>query len=399
MYGRLNKHVSPPGEKPSGDIALIIAVIILSIVGAVFIYSASSYSAKATYNDAFYFVKKQAIGIGVGIAVMLFMCFFDYRRLKKLTIPVSIISFVLLILVFVPGLGVENYGARRWIGLGGITLQPSEISKFALILFSAAYFSANPERAKTFAGILPVLVFGIATCLLIIAEPNMSITVCVALLMFTMLFGAGMRIKHAIMLVVPAVLAGVVLILIEPYRLARLTAFLNPWSSPKGEGYQLLQSLYALGSGGWFGVGLFNSRQKYAFLPFAESDFILSVIGEEIGFVGLLAFFALIGFIVYRGIRAALRAREIFGFLLALGISMIFGIQAIINALVVTGSIPPTGLPLPLVLRGLHKNFRAAFAAAEDTGRHIVSVFPRASPKKPPAHARSVFLTNRIRQK
>ena len=352
MYGRLNKPVSPPGEKPRGDIALIIAVIILSIVGAVFIYSASSYSAKATYNDAFYFVKKQAIGIGVGIAVMLFMCFFDYRRLKKLTIPASIISFVLLILVFVPGLGVENYGARRWIGLGGITLQPSEISKFALILFSAAYFSAHPERAKTFAGILPVLVFGIATCLLIIAEPNMSITVCVALLMFTMLFGAGMRLKHAIMLVVPAVLAGVVLILIEPYRLARLTAFLNPWSSPKGEGYQLLQSLYALGSGGWFGVGLFNSRQKYAFLPFAESDFILSVIGEEIGFVGLLAFFALIGFIVYRGIRAALRAREIFGFLLALGISMIFGIQAIINALVVTGSIPPTGLPLPLVSSG-----------------------------------------------
>ena len=334
MYGRLNKHVSPPGEKPRGDIALIIAVIILSIVGAVFIYSASSYSAKATYNDAFYFVKKQAIGIGVGIAVMLFMCFFDYRRLKKLTIPVSIISFVLLILVFVPGLGVENYGARRWIGLGGITLQPSEISKFALILFSASYFSAHPERAKTFAGILPVLVFGIATCLLIIAEPNMSITVCVALLMFTMLFGAGMRIKHAIMLVVPAVLV------------------LNPWSSPKGEGYQLLQSLYALGSGGWFGVGLFNSRQKYAFLPFAESDFILSVIGEEIGFVGLLAFFALIGFIVYRGIRAALRAREIFGFLLALGISMIFGIQAIINALVVTGSIPPTGLPLPMVSSG-----------------------------------------------
>lgn len=348
MYQRLKIEK----KRAHGDVLLIAAVILLSVIGMVFIYSASNYSANATYGDPLYFVKKQAIGIGVGIAAMLFMCFFNYIKIKKFIIPISVISFTLLLLVFVPGLGVENYGARRWIGVGGITLQPSEISKFALILFSAGYFSAHPERAKTFLGILPVLAFGFTTCLLIIAEPNMSITVCVALLTFTMLFGAGMRIKHALLMVIPTLCAVVVLILIEPYRLARLTAFLNPWSSPKGEGYQLLQSLYALGSGGWFGVGLFKSRQKYAFLPFAESDFILSVIGEEIGFIGLLLFFALIGFIVYRGIRAALRARDIFGFLLALGISMIFGIQAIINALVVTGSIPPTGLPLPLVSSG-----------------------------------------------
>lgn len=335
-----------------GDYALLAAVALLAVIGTVFIYSASNYSALATYGDAFYFVKKQVIGILLGIAAMIFTAFFDYEKLSKFTLPVAVISFILLILVFVPGVGVENYGARRWIGLGGFTLQPSEIAKFSLILFSASYFSKHPERAKTFVGILPVLIFGLATCLLIITEPNMSITVCVALLMMTILFAAGMRIKHFVLLIIPAVAAGVLLIIIEPYRLSRLTAFLNPWSNPKGEGYQLLQSLYALGSGGWFGVGLFNSRQKYAFLPFAESDFILSVIGEEIGFIGLLFFFALIGFIVFRGLRAAARAKDVFGFLLALGITMIFGIQAVINALVVTGSIPPTGLPLPLVSSG-----------------------------------------------
>lgn len=339
-------------QKNGGDKWLIAAVILLSLIGMLFIYSASAYSAKKTYGDEFYFVKKQAIGVALGIIAMFLAGRIDYHKLRKLVLPISIISFTTLILVFIPGIGVENYGARRWIGLGGITLQPSEIAKFSLILFSAAYLSAAPERAKTFLGILPVLAYGGATCLLIIIEPNMSITMCVATLMLTILFAAGMKIKHFAYVLCPLLVGGVLLIFIEPYRLSRLAAFLDPWSSPKGEGYQLLQSLYALGSGGWFGVGLFNSRQKYAFLPFAESDFILSVIGEEIGYVGLIIFFALLGFIIYRGIKAAASAKDVFGFLLSVGITMIFGIQTIINALVVTGSIPPTGLPLPLVSSG-----------------------------------------------
>jgi cell division protein FtsW len=259
---------------------------------------------------------------------------------------------VLLGLVFVPGIGVENYGAKRWIGFGGVTLQPSEISKFALILFSATVLSKNPENVRTFKGILPVLIFGGITCVFIILEPNMSITVCVALLMVTMLFSAGMKIWHLLVMLVPALILGVVLIIAEPYRLSRLSAFLNPWESPKGEGYQLLQSLYALGSGGWFGVGLFNSRQKFRFLPFSESDFILAVIGEEIGFIGVCILFILIIFIVIRGVKIAINSKDCFGFLVAMGISCIFGIHSLINALVVTGSIPPTGLPLPLVSSG-----------------------------------------------
>ena len=339
-------------KKQKGDYLILIAVVLLSVIGTVFIYSASNYSAKATFGDSMYFVKKQIIGIALGIVAMIFASLYDYNKLSKWNISFAITTIVLLILVFIPGVGVENYGAKRWIGFGGVTIQPSEFAKFSLILFSATYVSKNPEKIKKFKGLLPILVFGVIICLLIITEPNMSITVCVGLLMITMLLAAGMKIKHFVLMIVPALLIGVLLIIIEPYRLNRLAAFINPWASPKGEGYQLLQSLYALGSGGWFGVGLFNSRQKYAFLPFAESDFILSVIGEEIGFVGLILFFSLLGFIIYRGLLIASKARNIFGYMLAVGITMIFGIQTIVNTLVVTGSIPPTGLPLPLVSSG-----------------------------------------------
>lgn len=339
-------------KKQRGDISLLVAVIVLSLIGTIFIYSASNYSAEKTYGDKFYFVKKQLIGIVVGLVAMAFTAHFNYQKLKKFTPYVSVISIILLAIIFIPGVGVENYGARRWIGVGSLTIQPSEISKFALILFCAHYVSAKPERVRKFKGILPILMYGGTTCLLIILEPNMSITMCVAMLMITMLFAGGMKIKHFIYIILPIILGAVALIFIEPYRLKRLTAFLDPWSNPKGEGYQLLQSLYALGSGGWFGVGLFNSRQKYAFLPFAESDFILSVVGEEIGFVGLFFFFALLGFIIFRGLKIASKSKDVFGFLMAVGITMIFGIQTVINALVVTGSIPPTGLPLPLVSSG-----------------------------------------------
>ena len=167
-----------------------------------------------------------------------------------------------------------------------------------------------------------------------------------------MLFLGGMKIKHFLIIFLPVVLAVPVLIIIEPYRLSRLSAFLDPWESPRGEGYQLIQSLYALGNGGWFGTGLFNSRQKYRFLPFAESDFILSIIGEELGVVGVLGLFIVSGLLVYRGIKTAIKADDFFSFLLASGITLVYGIQTVINALVVSGSIPPTGLPLPLISSG-----------------------------------------------
>ena len=335
-----------------GDYLLVFCVILLSLIGTVFIYSASNYSANATYGDAFYFVKKQLLGISIGIIALIFLGCFDYNKLKKFCFLISVISIILLIAVFIPYIGVENYGAKRWIGFGAFTIQPSEISKFAFILFTASYVSNNPNCCNKFLTILPIILYGLLTAFLIIIEPNMSITVCIVLLMFSMLLASGIKIKHLILIIIPAIVLGVLLILVEPYRLKRLSAFLNPWLSPKGEGYQLIQSLYALGSGGFFGVGLFNSRQKYAFLPFSESDFILAIIGEEIGFFGLVLFFLLLFFIVWRGLKIASNSKNIFGYLLAVGITMIFAVQVIVNALVVTGSIPPTGLPLPLVSSG-----------------------------------------------
>lgn len=340
------------GFKTKGDLLLLIAVVAIALFGLLMIYSSSSYSANSDYGDSFFYVKKQAVGLVIGIAAMISLSKVNFNLLKKLKWAALAVSIIMLALVFIPGLGVEKYGAKRWIGFFGKTLQPSEISKIGFVIFAAGYIADYPERMKKFLGMLPVLLAGCAICVLIILEPNMSITICMGAVMLVMLFVGGVKMRHMCFILVPAILVVPVLILIEPYRLNRLSAFLNPWASPKGEGYQLLQSLYALGSGGWFGVGLFNSRQKFKFLPFAESDFILSVIGEELGFVGLLILFLIFLFIIYRGYRAAVRAENMFGFMLAVGITSIFGIQVLINALVVTGSIPPTGLPLPLISSG-----------------------------------------------
>jgi len=342
----------PLNNKKAGDIPLLICVFLMACFGCLMIYSASAYTAEVQYGDSLYFVKKQIIGIVLGTAAMIGTCFLPYRKLMKFKYPAIIIAAVLLALVFVPGIGITNYGATRWIGFGGFTLQPSEIAKYAFALFSAAYFSKNYEKVKTVKGVLPVLGVGLGFCLLIIIEPNMSITMCVGLLMLGIIFLSGTNLKTFLIMLVPFAVAVPVLIILEPYRLQRLSAFIDPWASPKDEGYQLIQSLYALGNGGLFGTGLFNSTQKYRFLPFAESDFILAIMGEELGFIGLAVFFFFCAFIVWRGFRIARRCKDRFGFLLAAGFTMVYGIQVLINALVVTGTIPPTGLPLPLISSG-----------------------------------------------
>jgi cell division protein FtsW len=231
-------------------------------------------------------------------------------------------------------------------------VQPSEVAKYAFVLFASAYFAKHPASVKTVKGVLPVLGVGVLFCVLIIIEPNMSITMCVGLLMLAIVFLSGTNLKTFAVILIPFIIAVPVLIVAEPYRLQRLSAFLNPWASPKGEGYQLIQSLYALGNGGFFGVGLFQSTQKYRFLPFAESDFILAIMGEELGFFGLFCFFVVCLFIIYRGFRIASNCTTRFGYLLACGITLVYGIQVAINALVVSGTIPPTGLPLPLISSG-----------------------------------------------
>ena len=341
-------------NKTLGDLWIPILTILLAGFGVLMVYSASSYIGEKQYGDKWYFVKKQAVGLALGVVVMVACMRFNMQRLRsvKMRWICLIVPMVLLALVFVPGIGKTNYGATRWIGIGGFTIQPSELAKYGFVVFAAAYMSEDMGRLRTFKGVLPVLFAGGGICVLIILEPNMSVTMCVGLLVLAMLFLGGMKIKHFLVIFVPAMLFVPILIIIEPYRLSRLSAFLDPWESPKGEGYQLIQSLYALGNGGWFGTGLFNSRQKYRFLPFAESDFILSIIGEEVGVVGIFLLFFISAFLIFRGIKTARECKDFFTFLLSSGITLVYGIQTVINALVVSGSIPPTGLPLPLISSG-----------------------------------------------
>ena len=339
--------------KVKTNLCLIVCLIFgLTAFGALMVYSASSYSAAYHFGNEYFFLYKQIFGIVLGAALMILLCFYDYHKLKKFKWAFVIATIVMLVLVFIPGVGSESYGAKRWLSIFGFSIQPSELAKFALVIFCAAYLSENHQKIKSFKTLLPVLAVAGVFCLLVILEPSMSVTMCLAFITLFMLIIGGISKKHTIMFSIPAAAAVPVLIALEPYRLKRLFAFINPWASPQGEGFQLIQSLYSLGSGGWFGVGLFNSRQKYLFLPFAESDFIFSVIGEEIGLIGCLILMLAFVALIFLLIKIALNAPDRFGAMLASGIAFIIAIQTILNIAVVTGSIPPTGLPLPFISAG-----------------------------------------------
>lgn len=333
-----------------GDSVLSIVAILLSLLGLLFIYSASCYSAKVQTGDAFHYVKTQAVALLLGVFSSVLLSNVKSSTLKKVSPLLYLVGLALLGMVFLPVLGVESYGAKRWLNLGFFTVQPSEYAKFFMVMAIARF--ASEADMKKFVNVLFVLFLGGAVCVLIMLEPNMSITMCVVAVVFAMLFASGARIKHLALLIVPVVLGAVALILVEPYRMQRLLAFLDPWQSPLEEGYQLIQSYYALGSGGLFGVGLFQSRQKYLFLPFAESDFILSIVGEETGIFGIAAIMILFFVFAKRGLKIAREASDRYSCYLALGITAVTSIQAMLNMAVVCGAIPPTGLPLPFMSAG-----------------------------------------------
>ncbi|MCM1455030.1 MAG: putative lipid II flippase FtsW [Bacteroides sp.] len=356
MKNAIKRDISPlktrtfQGKSQGIDIPLATVAVLLSLLGLVFIYSASSYSANAQLGDSFHYVKTQAVALALGLFAMLGLSFVNIEKVKKATIPLYLVGLALLGMVFLPVLGVESYGAKRWLNLGFFTIQPSEYAKFFMVMM-ISLIAAKTDMSK-FRGVLAVLLAGGAVCVLLIIEPNMSITMCSVAVIFIMLFSSGARIKHLVMLIIPVIVGAVVLIIAEPYRMQRMLAFLDPWKSPLEEGYQLIQSYYALGSGGLFGVGLFNSRQKYLFLPFAESDFILSVIGEETGLVGVAIIMILFLVIAVRGIKIARQASDRYSCYLAIGITAVTTVQALLNAAVVCGAVPPTGLPLPFVSAG-----------------------------------------------
>lgn len=337
----------------SPDFVIFFAIIALLAMGVIMVYSSSAVSAYVNFNDSFYFLKRQLIWASLGIVAMLFAMNVDYHVWRSVAKPVLGITIVLLILVLVPGFGKVVNGARRWLGFGSLYLQPSEVAKLSMVLFSAASLTINQEKITSFLkGLLPqlgmmLLIFG-----LILKEPDLGTALAIAGTVFVMLYAAGAKISHLGSLGLAGAGGIVVAILFEPYRLKRLIAFSNPWADPLDSGYHIIQSLYALGSGGLFGVGLGRSREKFLYLPEPHTDFIFAILGEELGFIGTITVLVLFFLFAWRGYKVAMAAPDIFGSMLAAGLTTMIIMQALMNIAVVTASMPVTGIPLPFISFG-----------------------------------------------
>lgn len=335
------------------DFTILIVLLALVGFGLVMVYSSSYYYAQSKFGDGQYYFKKQIMGAVLGFILLIILANFDYHKLKKLKWPAIVLAVVLLGLVLLPSFQANKNGASRWLNIAGISLQPSEIAKFAVILFMSATMASNQKYIKRFSvGVLPNLILLGLVCGLIILQPNLSTVISICLLGFIMMYAGGAKMSHLIPLALFAVVVLVYLMFSADYRMKRYQIFLNPWEDPKGDGYQLIQSLYAIGGGGLFGAGIGASRQKLLFLPYGESDFIFSVIAEETGLFGVLILLVLFALLLWRGIKTAITARDQFGALLATGIVSIIAIQVIIHIGVATGSMPPTGVTLPFISAG-----------------------------------------------
>lgn len=335
------------------DFMLFAIIMFLVAIGVVMVFSASSYSVghNPKINDYMYYLKRQLLWSTIGVMFMFFMMGVDYHRVKRYTKIIMIITVGLLLVVFAfPPIN----GARRWINLGFASFQPSEIAKYTVVLYMAKSMDRKGENIKTFVyGIIPYMVVSGFYAGLVLLEKNLSIASVIMIVTIIMLFVAGAKNSHLFGIVIPLLTtAGVVFTVSEPYRYKRLMSFLNPWADPKNTGYQLIQSLLALGSGGIWGMGLGQSRQKCYFIPEPHTDFIFSIMGEELGMVGCLFLIAVFIVFIWRGIRIAARAKDTYGTLLSIGITSVIAIQAIINIAVVTGSMPVTGVPLPFISYG-----------------------------------------------
>ena len=341
-------------DKVSGEIDYILfyTVILLVAIGAIMIYSASSYRAVNELQDSMAYLKRQLIFIVVGGASMFFFMAWDYHRLKnsKLIIFLLAITIVLLLLVF---LFPPVNGAQRWIPLGSFSIQPSEMAKYVVVIYLAKSLDEKGDQIKKFwKGVFPLLVVAGIFAGLVLAEKNLSITSVIMFVAFILITISGARKRHLLTLGGLGLMAGTSLILMAPYRLKRLMSFLDPWADPRGDGYQLIQSLLALGSGGFLGLGFGMSRQKAYYLPEPHNDFIFSVIAEETGFLGGIILIVLFMILIWRGVIISIRCRDNFGTLIAMGITSVIAIQVIINLAVVTGTMPVTGVPLPFISYG-----------------------------------------------
>ncbi|MGH4120067.1 stage V sporulation protein E [Clostridium sp.] len=332
------------------DFMLFATVVLLVTIGVLMVFSASSWFALVNYDDPDYFFKKQMMWAVIGFIFMAIAIKIDYHKYKQYTGLIMIITIILLLAVFVfPPIK----GARRWIPLGIANFQPSEIAKYVIVLFMAKSLDLKGEKIKTFSrGVFPYLLISGFYAGLILMEPNLSIASIIMIVTVIILFAAGARFKHILAIGGTLVAAVGVLILIAPYRLERALNFMDPFAKSQDEGYQLVQSLLALGSGGVTGAGIGQSRQKCLYIPEPHTDFIFSIIGEELGLIGVVFIISLFLIFVWRGIKVAVTAKDMYGTLLAIGTTSVIAVQAIINIAVVTGSMPVTGVPLPFISYG-----------------------------------------------
>jgi cell division protein FtsW len=332
---------------------LVGAVLLLTCLGLVMVYSASAVTAQARLHDQFYYLKRQLVAAAVGMGLLLLFVRIGYRRLEALAVPLLLAVVVALVLVLIPGIGKVAGGARRWIDLGVIRFQPAEAAKVVLVLYLARSLSRKRERVKMFSiGFLPhVAVTGLLVAL-VLAERDLGTAVILLLVLFVMLFAGGVKVGYLIGAVLLAIPIGWKLVAGTPYRMQRITAFLDPWQHRDGIGFQIVESLLGIGNGGWFGQGLGEGKGKLFYLPAAHTDFIAAVIAEEIGLVGMALLVLLFATLVARGFRATALAPDPFGCYLALGLTTLIGAQALVNLAVVLGLLPTKGLTLPFVSYG-----------------------------------------------
>jgi cell division protein FtsW len=332
---------------------ILVAVLGLMALGLVMVYSASAVAAQTRNGDGFYYLKRQLIAAAVGVTALLGMLQLGYKRLAPLAYPMLIGTFALLIAVLIPHIGFSAGGAQRWIHVPGISVQPAELAKLALVIYLAYSLAKKRDKVRTFSiGFLPHCFVAGCMVLLCLREPDFGTSVALVLVLFALLFAAGAKISYLVGSVLLALPVGYHLVAHSPYRMKRLIAFMDPWAHRHDVGYQVAESLMSVGSGGLLGQGLGESRQKLFFLPEAHTDFIFSIVGEELGLMGTLLVLTLFGILIWRGIRATLNASDPFGAYLALGITVLFGFQSLVNIGVCMGVLPTKGLTLPFISYG-----------------------------------------------
>lgn len=344
---RVKKKLGLYSQKQGIDMILLVAIISLSLFGLLMIYDASSVSALEDFGDKMYFVKEQSKWLIIGLLGLFISSRVDYRRFYHLAVPLLLLTIILLVAVFIPGLGVFAYGARRWLNFGFFVLQPAELAKISLIIYLAAWLSTR-ERGRLLAFLtLMILVSG-----LILLEPDLGTSLIIGIVAILMYFVSEAPFWHFILLIPILVSGAIFASLTSSYRLARITSFLDPTKDPQGASYHIRQILLALGSGGIFGLGFGKSRQKYAYLPEATTDSIFAIIGEEVGFIGTSILIIILLFILLRSFRIARNASCKFGYLLGMGITFWLAVQILINLSSVTTILPLTGVPLPFISYG-----------------------------------------------